>query len=364
MKVHWTPEAAKFTGVLCTDGSAYNPANQDIRVAGWSVVQLDGLEIARAACALLPLEAMPDQSVPAAELFAVLFALEHSEGQIQIWTDCAAVIAGVEKGVPHMAEGEGAMAHLWKRIAEVYCGARVTFHKVKAHQKRPSEDVPWQARVAWYGNDHADRLAKGIVAGLNCEVKLSRHRYLRELATLAGVQGEAMAERKIIDTPDWLNEWIKPDRFIGALPRRKSPKWEPPVWLETLRREALERVGEWRDEIACSARGGGASKPAGLASMKLLRWSVVHKVGAGHSLQLYILIGAGAEVQLLACCDCGAYLQQRLGSLQLECAQVQGKGAAQQRLRLERGFYPLTGAFRGVQVQWIRAVAMDELLEM
>eukprot|EP00971_Amphidinium_carterae_P006405 126398-Amphidinium_carterae.1 len=116
MVVHWQPAPDTITGVVFTDGSAANPACKDIRVARWSVVQLDGLELKLSASALLPTEIMPDHTVPVAELFAAVYAAEHSTGPIAVGIDCENIIKGVQTAVLAMAQALGVPAHLWPRF--------------------------------------------------------------------------------------------------------------------------------------------------------------------------------------------------------------------------------------------------------
>eukprot|EP00971_Amphidinium_carterae_P107094 2121508-Amphidinium_carterae.1 len=70
-----------------------------------------GTQARRAASALLPVDIMPDQTVVAAELYAVLFAVQHSQGRIQMWTDCEAVVKGARAGLASMAHSDSALAH-------------------------------------------------------------------------------------------------------------------------------------------------------------------------------------------------------------------------------------------------------------
>eukprot|EP00971_Amphidinium_carterae_P128505 2545493-Amphidinium_carterae.1 len=54
----------------------------------------------------------------------------------------------------------------------------------------------------------------------------------------------------------------------------------------------------------------------------------------------------------------------RDGNLKFDCEHVPGRGAAQQRQRLLKRCYPLTGAHAHLQVQEVRAVTRAELLEL
>eukprot|EP00971_Amphidinium_carterae_P303318 6027232-Amphidinium_carterae.1 len=83
MQAHWVPSRGYFTGMLYTDGSAARFAQSQSCVASRLVVQLEELCMHCTACALLPLEIMPDQTVAAAELYAV-FAVVNLVGRVQI----------------------------------------------------------------------------------------------------------------------------------------------------------------------------------------------------------------------------------------------------------------------------------------
>eukprot|EP00971_Amphidinium_carterae_P344459 6484871-Amphidinium_carterae.1 len=122
-----------------------------------------------------------------------------------------------------MAHSDSALAHVWRRLHEADCENRVTFHKIRAHQAMPAECADSQARTHWLGNWHADRLAKRLAVQVDCSEEVSRHRYLKQLAELAGLQREAMALGECQDTPPWPEEWRKPPKEFGPKQRRTQP---------------------------------------------------------------------------------------------------------------------------------------------
>eukprot|EP00971_Amphidinium_carterae_P236225 4688046-Amphidinium_carterae.1 len=75
--------------------------------------------------------------------------------------------------------------------------------------RRCRQSVMMGTRTHWLGNWHADRLAKQLVVQVDCSEETRRHLHLKQLAELAGLQGEAMALGECLDTPPWPEEWEK-----------------------------------------------------------------------------------------------------------------------------------------------------------
>ena len=139
--------------VVYTDGSGINPADHRIRRCGWGVWGESGW-------ARGPL-ASTQQTVFRAELYAVVWALEHSQGPLEVVSDC--------KGVVNRANGilEGDQVHsrlhhvdLRLRYQRAVSGRRIHVRWVPAHLPWYEAGGPRITRTDWWGNGAADQQAQ------------------------------------------------------------------------------------------------------------------------------------------------------------------------------------------------------------
>eukprot|EP00971_Amphidinium_carterae_P255439 5070978-Amphidinium_carterae.1 len=359
LRIKWRPEPGLFAGRVFTDGSAHRPTSAAARVSAWAAVALDETDSIRlAAHARVPHDVMQRQTVHGAELYAAVFVAEHSTEQIEIWSDCAAVVDGINAGADSLAAAGGIAAHLWRRLYDAASG-RVRAVKVQAHRRRPPAEAGADAYTAWQGNAIADELAKACAkrdAKTSCERKLL---WMGQLVALAAEQGELLALGSREDTDAWREQWAEQPKQFGPW-MRKKPVWEPPRWLEAL----AERAEEWKVQVladnTAEVRHKGAVPRLQTSEVKLRD---VHRIGAGHLLKLYGVEGMEPEGTLIACEQCGAYMQVRIGGLKLDCGTADSRGLAQQKRRILQGKHPLTGIHAGLTLRCIREVTLDMLRE-
>ena len=148
-------------GEVFADGSCLWPKHPELARAGFSVVQVDDAgEVIKAVYGALG-RSYP-QSPLAAEYAGMSVAHDNS-AQCDLVMDCAAVISLWRRGFGAAMQSGTAFDHWWKEVAARHRdpGDRIkAIHKVKAHQSIGCvPDNPVDIR-RFYGNDHADRLAK------------------------------------------------------------------------------------------------------------------------------------------------------------------------------------------------------------
>lgn len=160
---------ALFAGPVFGDGSAIHNQNERLLRAGWGAIELNSLSCPaleyRSAKGTLP---QILQSVPAAELFAMFFWLQHLDPCYTdhvYYSDCAWVVGGwhgefnpLDVWTPHL--------DLWKRVLRLRSDlpSSVRVLKTKAHQThKQAEGSP---RLQWekVGNDIVDGRAKQAAA--------------------------------------------------------------------------------------------------------------------------------------------------------------------------------------------------------
>lgn len=164
-----------LTGQVATDGSRTGTW-KDLACTGWAVTQL---AVQGRTCVFSlwgPLEhSLPVQRrIARAELHAVLVALRNCTAPIEIYTDCALVLTGVEKGrrwATHSSRPNADLwAAIWDKLDDIGIGPDgVQVLKVRAHvskRRQALEDEETQRLL--YANGVADELAKlGAKQGSN-----------------------------------------------------------------------------------------------------------------------------------------------------------------------------------------------------
>jgi len=158
-----------FGGEYFTDGSGgLHTADPRLRRCGWAVVSATKSAQERAVLEGALWGTLSDwQTVPRAELYAVIMAVEHTNGPIQVYSDCKYVVDGYHRGKDSTIHGSNGdlWVRLWAACAARACG-EVKLTKVKAHTSQADEDTGLITRFHREGNEYSDKYA-GLGAQLN-----------------------------------------------------------------------------------------------------------------------------------------------------------------------------------------------------
>ncbi len=149
----------KVIGRVYTDGSLKGLCRRTLR-AGWAFVVFgDGERPLWARCGSVP-ERHP--TTLRSELRAVIEAVRLAEGDITIYTDCAAVIKGHANGRKWSTAASRPAADLWKDFWGAVDAMNGDLHLVKVPAHKGVEDITMGRVKAtdWLGNWVADALAK------------------------------------------------------------------------------------------------------------------------------------------------------------------------------------------------------------
>ncbi len=177
LPVLWQPEDISITegdmaidtvGPMFGDGSGYHQNLSSCRVSSWSLVSLDpespagGTVRHKMAGSVIGW----DQTVPRAELTALIKFLTHSSAGAYFVGDCRYVIDGAASGVPpSLMTSNAADPDLWKEVHRLILdhGAPPHLVKVKAHRSVSRAAIEGEESILhWHGNDAADRVAKSL----------------------------------------------------------------------------------------------------------------------------------------------------------------------------------------------------------
>ena len=157
-------EPGFISGEVFTDGSLIHHRYPALRRAGWAFAVLDEAGQEKYACfGPLPLE-QGRQSIFLAELWAIVMALQVAITPINIHTDCANILKGVERGAEWCTRPESQSADLWHRfwhLVQELGGISpecVSLTKVKAHATAAERQE--MGRRIFEGNAAADKYAK------------------------------------------------------------------------------------------------------------------------------------------------------------------------------------------------------------
>ncbi len=151
----------RISGHVFTDGSGFHPRDPLLRRAGWGALQIDqDGDILWEMWGPLP---MLPQTVPAAELFAVLAVVAKATPPLHIYTDCEVVVKGWKNGAEWCVQHERALADVWSDIWTLVAKwppQSFFVHKTKAHASEG--DVMAGITTHWErrGNDAVDAVAK------------------------------------------------------------------------------------------------------------------------------------------------------------------------------------------------------------
>ena len=152
----------KFSDKVCTDGSGgLHSSDKELRRCGWSAVQLaEGKPVGEWSWVASPLEGA-QQTVPRAELPAVIMVVENACGELEFRTDHQnTVTTVVSRGWAKAMRSTN--SDFWERLKTGidHCPWRVTFHWVNSH---PTEALEVQTEIpemVYRGNRRADKLAR------------------------------------------------------------------------------------------------------------------------------------------------------------------------------------------------------------
>ncbi len=157
-----------MSGSLYGDGSGLHQTIPRCRVATWALVKLDPRNptAVRPAAIVRGTVGGWEQTVPRAELTALIAHLRHSTTGTVYVGDCRYVLDGAEGGVKqHLMSSGSADPDLW-RVVDMLIrdhGAPPPLVKVRAHRSRATAVLEGDVEVEnWYGNDQADQAARNL----------------------------------------------------------------------------------------------------------------------------------------------------------------------------------------------------------
>ncbi len=216
-------------GTLYGDGTGHNQNIISCRTAAWSLVRLDDTSpmTTTPAAILRGTVGGWEQTVPRAELTALIAFLRHSVTGVRYVGDCRYVLEGAECGVrPFLMSSAAADPDLWRVIDLLVRdrGAPPTLSKVKAHRSRTRAlQDGTEALVDWQGNDQADIAAKSFDKrriALDTRSDVWEASEDISLRTLVGVaKGAAMAVTRWPQNPQ---DSRRPGKKTGGGPRTET----------------------------------------------------------------------------------------------------------------------------------------------
>ena len=187
-----------------TDGSCFDQACPDIRIAAWGAVLASPFVPGWLTCPAQPLGSGPlpglCQTAFRAELYAfavVLHWASFMRSPVWVWMDCLGVI----NKFSHLTSGHAklnpsaANADLWQWIlhsVESLGLDNVQLFKVKAHQKTKADTDPLTEWKNWH-NSAADRTAVAANENRPAQFRQLRERHLRALQDAALISREVQA---------------------------------------------------------------------------------------------------------------------------------------------------------------------------
>ena len=167
----WLPgswERPRFRGTVCTDGSGgFWSANAKLRRCGWAAVMLDSSGNPRHWKWIAAALGGSVQTVPRAEIYAVLMVVEHAEGDCHVWSDHENIIKTINERRWSKARS-GTNSDLWNRLEDALSNSVWTFRFswVNSHVKDGMDVQTKVPRCVYLGNKKADSKA-GLAAETN-----------------------------------------------------------------------------------------------------------------------------------------------------------------------------------------------------
>ena len=142
------PESGRLTGTLFLDGSGLFPQWQQLRRAGWSIVQVDRFgEMQAAAYGPVPVDFGPGQVARDGEDFAVFMLTICATPPFQLFIDCEGTLKCLHRGVQYAAGPGNPRAHMWGPFYAQFEGEEFTATKTLAHPSK--KDVEENKTTVW-----------------------------------------------------------------------------------------------------------------------------------------------------------------------------------------------------------------------
>lgn len=324
--IRWVnkPACGFLSGLLFTDGSAFEAGVPELAACGWAIVMTDssGAFIA-AAFGSVPRGVAPFQSSRDAEDYALRMLAFCALPPVTVGIDCLGSLRCLKGGKSYAVRASNVRAHLWGHFFATFDAEDVTGFKVKAHASHA--DVSSGATLAWMkaGSDHADTYAKKGASEsrapeiLRLEI-LALKRLAKEAAIFAAKsQAAAAALHKDLSAAECLEPGFRKKHTSDNL----SLTDEPP------------EVAEYaKPLLAC---------PPCVACPEALPGTVFR----GHCLlAAEVATQDNPRRSLLFCATCGAFAEKRPQLLKANCQGKNVPGLALQRRLLEKGFFPQSGS--------------------
>jgi hypothetical protein len=155
-------------GTLYGDGTGHHQKVVTCRTSAWSLVRLDETAplSTRPAAVIRGTVGGWEQTVPRAELTALIAFLRHSTSSTSYVGDCRYVLEGAERGVrPFLMSSAAADPDLWRVVNLLIRdhGSPPSVIKVRAHRSRTlASQEGEEALLHWHGNGLADAAAKSL----------------------------------------------------------------------------------------------------------------------------------------------------------------------------------------------------------
>ena len=341
--VHYEPQLFSigegwlgFVGVVCTDGSGGKRSPEPrLRRAGWACVQVGSVLLPRSWPAIAAPLGGEQQSVPRAELSAVLATLQHAAGPLDIWTDHENIPKIWRRGKAAIQEAARTSdnSDLWDQIYNAICGS--PFHHevfwVNSHVKSATDVLAHIPVSIYVGNAEADRRA-GDAAKMHEVTDWDADNYKQTagkielvLNRLIFIGTEATKERPRFDDSSLVRlSRASQAQQLHAAARGSSHK---------LRRVGGSK-GIYYHCAACLARSGPSFSAKKLFLQTACGDQALRRPHVTHSLR--------AQGSTVWCTCCGAWSTRRYESLVQPCPGKPKSGVQRHALRHleERGLRP------------------------
>jgi ribonuclease HI len=309
---------------MATDGSGgCHPTNTTLRRVGWglSLARNEGEPIGWAKGGIAG-----EQTVPRAELAAVLSGIQHTTGDLTIWSDSAYVVMGAAKEWGKIMSNN---QDLWGEVRESLKNrpGLVLVLKVKGHSTSSDIQKGLSTVRKAYMNDRADEQA-GQGAS-RAQLPPSVTQAIEDLMAKAKKVHKRLVEVAQIRFGEKRREFVKPPRPAQS---RAVPRWEQVFLARSAESEhQVLRFGPNKSQARCTICSKGGKVKA--ASRWLLTKCTValHEGVDGQPLHISHSMANRQGVRM--CQVCGYYSVKRVVKLLLPC---NGHAVGVQKADLER----------------------------
>ena len=280
------------------------------------------------------------QNVHAAELFALLFYLQHAvscEGMYEFFSDCAYVVEQFREGRYANTHGWAIDAGLWVSVfdkAEDLGLEFIKVHKVQAHRKLEHAENAYD-RMQIQANSRADALAKFGVE-LHPDNKDFRKTCVADARKLSHIL-KFMAKCLAYSIDNRLYQDIQGQQF--AVISRSTNHFDPEALA--CKHFFTHMFGEHRKArcVKCFSPCVGVSRNGKCPGDA---WAKGH-----------LLMSLGCDLVFCRCC--GAYSVGRVSHLYNVCTKAPWSSTSKKaKTRLLGGMHPVTGTALGIPVPLIR----------